>query len=99
MAMISSRASGIALGLSLLLAARGLDAQGRHDFTGLHMGVAVRIALYAPSDNVAREAAHAAFERIAELDDRMSADRPHSEARLLAEHPWNWQTVRAGVVD
>ena len=91
--MISSRASGLALGLSMLLAARDLDAQGRHDFTGLHMGVAVRIALYAPSDNVAREAARAAFERIAELDDKMSADRPHSEVRMLAEHPWDWQPV------
>jgi thiamine biosynthesis lipoprotein len=57
------------------------------------MGVQVRIALYAPSDNVAREAARAAFSRIAELDDKMSDYRPRSEVRMLSERPGDWQSV------
>jgi thiamine biosynthesis lipoprotein len=91
--MTFSRAYGLAFGLSTLFLARGLVAQSRHEFTAVHMGVPVRMALYAPSENVAREAARAAFARIAELDDKMSDYRPHSEVRMLSHRPWDWQPV------
>ena len=91
--MTSSRAYGLVLGLSTLLLARGLGAQSRHEFTAVHMGVQVRMVLHAPTEHVAREAARAAFARIAELDDKMSDYRPHSEVRMLSERPWDWQPV------
>ena len=55
------------------------------------MGVAVRITAYAPSESVARDAARAAFARIAELDDKMSDYRAQSEVRMLSERPGDWQ--------
>lgn len=57
------------------------------------MGVQVRISMYASSDSLAREAARAAFARIAELDDTMSDYRPRSEVRLLSRRPGDWQPV------
>ncbi len=59
----------------------------RREFAELHMGVAVRIELYAPDDAAARTAARAAYARIAELEDIMSDYRPASEVRRLAERP------------
>src|SRR5437016_3356728 len=59
----------------------------RREFVELHMGVAVRIELYAPDDAAARVAARAAYARIAELEDIMSDYRPESEVRRLAERP------------
>src|SRR2546421_6406810 len=68
--------------------ARGARAQQvRREFVELHMGVAVRIELYAPDDAAARVAAGAAYARIAELEDIMSDYRPESEVRRLAERP------------
>src|SRR5256885_5822425 len=66
--------------------AGGARAQDvRREFVELHMGVAVRIELYAPDDAAARVAARAAYARIAELEDIMSDYRPESEVRRLAE--------------
>jgi thiamine biosynthesis lipoprotein len=70
-----------------------LTAQARQEFTAVHMGVQVRMVLYAPSDPVARSAARTAFARIAELDDKLSDYRPASEVRLLSERPGEWQQV------
>jgi thiamine biosynthesis lipoprotein len=47
------------------------------------MGMAVRIVLYAPDDGLARDAARAAYGRIAALEDIMSDYRPSSEVRRL----------------
>ena len=91
--MTLSRAYRLAAGLSTLILARAVDAQVRHEFTAVHMGVQVRIALYAPSEASARAAASAAFARIAELDDKMSDYRPYSEVRMLSQHPGDWQPV------
>ena len=57
------------------------------------MGVAVRMVLYTPTDQAARDAAMAAFARIAELDDKMSDYRPYSEVRRLSQNPYAWQPV------
>src|SRR5438128_4817459 len=73
---------------ALACLARGAPAQEvRREFAELHMGVAVRIELYAPDDAAARQAARAAYARIAELEDIMSDYRPESEIRRLAERP------------
>jgi FAD:protein FMN transferase len=61
--------------------------QVRREYVELHMGVAVRIVVYAPNDATARRAARAAYARIAELEDIMSDFRPESEVRRLAERP------------
>ena len=79
--------------LLLLCAPVSLFAQARQEFTAVHMGVQVRIVLYAPSVAVGRAAARAAFGRIAELDDKMSAYRPSSEVRRLSGRPGEWQAV------
>jgi FAD:protein FMN transferase len=55
----------------------------RHEFRELHMGMAVRIVLYAPDERLARDAARAAYDRIAALEDIMSDYRPSSEVRRL----------------
>ena len=91
--MTFARAFRLFLGVSALLVARSSDAQVRREYSAVHMGVPVRMILHAPSDVVAGNAARAAFARIAELDDKMSDYRPHSEVRMLSEQPGNWQTV------
>src|SRR5213595_2657165 len=73
---------------ALACLARGARPQEvRREFAELHMGVAVRIELYAPDDAAARQAARAAYARIAELEDIMSDYRAESEVRRLAERP------------
>ena len=61
--MTLSRAYRILLGVSPLFLAPAADAQVRREFTAVHMGVPVRIVLHASSENVARDAARAAFAR------------------------------------
>jgi thiamine biosynthesis lipoprotein len=73
--------------LSLNLAGSPLIGQGeRHEYRQVHMGMEVRIVLAGPA-GPARLAAAAAFERIAELDDRLSDWRPDSELRRLESRP------------
>ncbi|MBI1967154.1 MAG: FAD:protein FMN transferase [Gemmatimonadetes bacterium] len=55
----------------------------RHEYVELHMGVAVRLVLYVSEDGAARVAARAVYDRIAELEDKMSDYRPESEVRRL----------------
>ena len=70
--------------LALLPACSGrADAPVRAEFTEVHMGMPVRIVLYAPHDTIARAAARAAFARVASLEDKMSDFRAHSEVRRL----------------
>ena len=54
-----------------------------HEFTQVHLGLPVRIALYDGDNARARDAAQRAFERIAALDRMMSDYRPDSELRQL----------------
>jgi FAD:protein FMN transferase len=70
------------------LASRGATAQDtRREYVELHMGMAVRVVLYAPDDPTARRAARAAYARIADLEDVMSDYRAESEVRRLAARP------------
>ena len=59
----------------------------RREYAELHMGVAVRLVLYAPNDSAARAAARAAYDMIAKLEDIMSDYRSQSEVRRLTENP------------
>lgn len=87
--------SRLSAGYLLLLAVGRLAAQERHEFTELHMGLAVRIVLYAPDgrEGGAREAARAAFDRIATLEAILSDYREESELRRLERRPAEWVVV------
>ncbi len=73
-------------------------AQARFEFTELHMGLPVRIVLYAEDTTRARLAAQSAFERIAQLEQIMSDYRPTSElSRLVGQ--WHGGAVGRTVSD
>ena len=55
----------------------------RYQYTEYHMGVDVRIVVYAPNKDTAEQACRAAFERFAELDTIMSDYRVDSELNRL----------------
>jgi thiamine biosynthesis lipoprotein len=55
----------------------------RYTYTEYHMGVDVRLVVYAPDKPTAERACTAAFERFAELDTIMSDYRPDSELMRL----------------
>ncbi|MFZ4508724.1 MAG: FAD:protein FMN transferase, partial [Fimbriimonas sp.] len=57
----------------------------RYEYSELHMGVKVRVTLYASSETRAEDAARAAFDRFAELEDVMSDYRPTSEVMRLCD--------------
>ncbi len=82
------RLSGILAAVGILSApcwAR-LPPLSRYQYTQLHMGVQVRIVVYAPDKAAAEGACTAAFARFAELEDTMSDYRPTSELmRLCAQ--------------
>lgn len=86
-------------GFHLLLAPWPLLAQDRHEFTELHMGLAVRVVLYAPDTATARQAARAAYDRIAHLEDIFSDYRPQSEVRRLESQPGEWVPVSAELLE
>ena len=59
----------------------------RYEFKSVHMGTQFTIVLYAIDPRVASEAATAAFQRIAALEDIMSDYQADSELNLLCEKP------------
>jgi thiamine biosynthesis lipoprotein len=73
--------------------------QHRYEFTEIHMGMPVRIVLYAGTDSAARIAARAAFRRIAELDNTFSDYRPQSEARRLSDSGGEWTPVSVEMLE
>ncbi len=58
-------------------------AQQRFEYSQIHMGVQVRVVLYATDEAVAKAAAESAFRRFAELDDILSDYRRDSELNRL----------------
>lgn len=84
-------------GVATLAAPARYDAQSLleppHEYTQIHMGMPVRIRMYAAPPDRAREAAIVAFARIADLDRMMSDYRPDSELRQLSAARGAWQTV------
>lgn len=63
------------------------------EFSAVHMGMPVRIVLYARDDATARNAASTAFQRIADLEDALSRFRPDNELRLLETSAGEWIEV------
>src|SRR5258708_1430735 len=57
----------------------------RYAFTEQHMGTTFRIVLYAKDEATAKQAATAAFARVAELNAIMSDYQPTSELMKLCE--------------
>jgi FAD:protein FMN transferase len=78
---------GVALlGAALLSSATSPEHDlERHEYQRLVMGTRARIVLYAETEDVAREAAAAAFARMVELDDTLTDWRP-SELTRLSDH-------------
>lgn len=60
------------------------DALDRHVYRQIHMGMEVRIVLYAPHNATVQRAAEAAFQRIATLDSTLSSYRRSSELNRLS---------------
>jgi thiamine biosynthesis lipoprotein len=96
--MISSalRASGSIL-LALSAAGASLAPSARHEFTQIHMGLPVRLVVYARSPSEAQAAAAAAFARVAALDAAMSDYRPESEVSQLHARAGEWLPVSPDV--
>jgi thiamine biosynthesis lipoprotein len=71
-----------------LLGVGNANAQvpARFEYKEYHMGVDVRIVVYAPDQATAERACAAAFERFAELDTAMSDYRADSELMRLCTH-------------
>jgi thiamine biosynthesis lipoprotein len=63
-------------------ASRQQDLQ-RYEYVEIHMGVSVRLTVYAPGEAAAKSACSAAFERVGQLEDVMSDYRPTSELMHL----------------
>ena len=61
----------------------------RYQYTQLHLGVQVRILVFAEKQEHAIQAVTAAFERIKALEDIFSNYRPHSELNVLTTEAYN----------
>ncbi len=57
----------------------------RYEFQRVQMGVQSRVTVYSKSEQIARDAAAAAFDRIAQLEDHFSDYRPRSELSKLSD--------------
>lgn len=70
------------------------------EFTQMHMGVSIRLTLFARSQEEGFQAAKAAFKRFGELDDMMSDYQKQSELnRLCAGPPDVWTSVSPELFD
>ena len=70
-----------------------------YEYTEIHMGLPVRIKVYAPERPAAEAAARAAFARIATLDRMMSDYRADSELRGLSGNGNRWTPVSRELLD
>jgi thiamine biosynthesis lipoprotein len=68
-------------------------SSSRFEYTQVHMGMPVRLALYAPDPEAGRAAAAGAFSRVAMLDDILSDYRDESELRRLQARSGEWVPV------
>lgn len=58
----------------------------RFEYAELHMGVQVRLVVFAPDEETAKRACRAAFERVAQIEQVASDYRPTSELMKLCAH-------------
>ncbi|MDZ4699991.1 MAG: FAD:protein FMN transferase [Rhodothermales bacterium] len=73
------------IGLQISCGAPPASPAEPYEYRQLHLGVQVRIVLYARKEADARGAARAAYDRMAMLEDVFSDYRAHSEIRRLSE--------------
>ncbi|MFN7020627.1 MAG: FAD:protein FMN transferase [Phycisphaerales bacterium] len=73
--------------LALVLLASCSAPLKRYEFTRICMGVPARIVLYTSTESRARDAASAAYARIARIEQALSDYRPDSENGRLCSHP------------
>ena len=87
-----------AFGLFLLLVGCATDRDQqkltRHEFERPEMGVPFRIVLYSPSNQLATNAAEAAFKRVSDLNDIMSDYEYDSELSKLSRTSGSGQAVK-----
>ena len=69
------------------------------EFSQVHMGLPVRILVYAPDQRRAERAAQSAFARIADLEAMLSEDRDDSEVRRLAASGTQWTPVSPDLLE
>ena len=74
------------IGAALLACALSVPTSHRFDFTERHMGVEVRVHLYACDESTARTAARAAFDRVRAWDEALSDWHEDSDAMRLPRH-------------
>lgn len=74
------------IGAALLACALSVPASQRFDFTERHMGVEVRVLLYATDETTARTAARAALDRVRAWDQALSDWHEDSDAMQLPRH-------------
>lgn len=79
--------------LLLSLASPADPAPRRYTYREVHLGVEVRITLWAPNDSQASSAARQAFAEVARLEDIFSDWRPGSEVRRLEGAAGRWQPL------
>jgi FAD:protein FMN transferase len=85
--------------VGLYLCQSATAGERRYEYTQVHMGLPVRVAVYTGSDRAARDAARAAFARIAALDRALSDYRPDSELRELERRPGQSVSVSRELFD
>jgi len=76
------------VGVRVTIATTADDPVRLYEYTQVHMGLPVRVAVYTANEGAAHDAARAAFDRIAALDRMMSDYRPDSELRRLTPGTW-----------
>jgi thiamine biosynthesis lipoprotein len=94
-AWVADRSLIVLAALAAGTIASGAPALERFTYAQVHMGMPVRIQLYADSEKTAAMATTAAFARIAELDGVMSDYKPNSDVRRLHGNGDAWTPVRA----
>lgn len=80
--------------VALVVTAPSVHAQDRQEYVERHMGMPVRVVVYAPRE-AADRGARAAFATIAALEDIMSDYRPTSEVSRLPARARRWTGVSA----
>jgi thiamine biosynthesis lipoprotein len=82
--LVANAATGCVSNASRPVTEAPQPALARFQYTQVHMGVPVRLTVYAPDEQTASTACRAAYERMAQLDDILSDYRSQSELMRLS---------------
>jgi thiamine biosynthesis lipoprotein len=100
--MTQIQATMISVGIALcpgIAPAQAQARQERFEYSEVHMTMPVRIVVYAGDEAVARRAARAALDRVAQLEATLSDYRPQSELKRLEGSAGAWTPVSADLFD